>query len=198
MHEPSVHAEAVDRALDAARPRFSVIRSAGRIVPNRQWHVHDYVTGVVARLDDPDRPEGPLAYFTSRALAEQWVEHREPLQLIGCDLCDRLLCPRCRPCQHLASAEREPVAEAEVRAEAERLAEQCGCRRWDVHEGVARARLEIRDDARRAMGQLDGTSASAVALLTGVPVEKLGEYGGMPEQGILGNAPYSTGEADRG
>jgi hypothetical protein len=34
--------------------------------------------------------------------------------------------------------------ELAVRAEAENLAARCGCRRWDVHEAVARARLEIR------------------------------------------------------
>lgn len=174
VHDPSFHAEDAPRPLDAARPRFSVIHSTGRIVPNRQWHVHDYRTGVVARLDDPDGSEGPLAYFSSRALAEQWVMKREPLQLIGCDLCDRLLCPDCRPCRHLAAEPR-----GAVQAEAERLAEQCGCRRWDVHEGVARTRLEI----RAHLNQLDGTSASAVALVTGAPVERLGEYGGIPEQG---------------
>jgi len=38
------------------------------------------------------------------------------------------------------------------------------------------------DDVRAALDQLDGTDASAVALLTGIPVDELDRYGGMPRR----------------
>ena len=49
-----------------------------------------------------------------------------------------------------------------------------------VREYIDTHRNEINAGIRAALSQLDGSSASAVALLTDVPVEKLQEYGEMP------------------
>jgi hypothetical protein len=49
-----------------------------------------------------------------------------------------------------------------------------------VREYVTTHRDEINEGVRVAMLQLDGTPESAVSLLTGVPVDRLDEYGGMP------------------
>jgi len=52
-----------------------------------------------------------------------------------------------------------------------------------VREYVAKHLPEINEAVRAALAQLDGSSKSAVALLTGVPIEKIDEYGGMPNEG---------------
>ncbi|WP_082772543.1 hypothetical protein [Actinoplanes sp. TFC3] len=49
-----------------------------------------------------------------------------------------------------------------------------------VREYIETHRGEINEGVRAALSQLDGSSASAVALLTDVPVDQLQEYGGMP------------------
>jgi hypothetical protein len=49
-----------------------------------------------------------------------------------------------------------------------------------VREYIDTHRDEINDGIRAALTQLDGSSASAVSLLTDVPVDQLQEYGGMP------------------
>jgi len=48
-----------------------------------------------------------------------------------------------------------------------------------VREYIAAHREEINEGVRDAMRQLDGTPESAVSLLTGVPIDRLDEYGGM-------------------
>jgi hypothetical protein len=50
-----------------------------------------------------------------------------------------------------------------------------------VREYIDAHRAEINEGVRTALSRLDGTSASAISLLTDVPVDKLNEYGGMPE-----------------
>lgn len=40
-----------------------------------------------------------------------------------------------------------------VAVRAEQLAKLCGCRRGDIHEGVARAQIEIADGHDRGTGQ---------------------------------------------
>jgi hypothetical protein len=52
-----------------------------------------------------------------------------------------------------------------------------------VREYIDAHRDEINTGVRAALRQLDGSSASAVSLLAGVPVEQLDEYGGMPAEG---------------
>ncbi|GGL15329.1 hypothetical protein [Mangrovihabitans endophyticus] len=49
-----------------------------------------------------------------------------------------------------------------------------------VREYIETHRSEINEGIRAALSQLDGSSASAIALLTDVPVDHLQEYGGMP------------------
>ncbi len=51
-----------------------------------------------------------------------------------------------------------------------------------VREYVAAHRDEINAGVRVALVRLDGSPASAISLLTGVPVDQLAEYGGMPEE----------------
>jgi len=50
-----------------------------------------------------------------------------------------------------------------------------------IREYVESHRDEINAAVREALQQLDGSSAAAVSLLAGVPVDQLDEYGGMPE-----------------
>jgi hypothetical protein len=50
-----------------------------------------------------------------------------------------------------------------------------------VREYIDAHRDEINDGVRLALRQLDGSPESAVSLLTGVPVDQLSEFGGMPE-----------------
>ncbi|MEH0827351.1 MULTISPECIES: hypothetical protein [unclassified Micromonospora] len=50
-----------------------------------------------------------------------------------------------------------------------------------VREYIEAHRSEINEGVRAALSRLDGSSKSAVSLLTGVPVEQLDEYGGMPD-----------------
>lgn len=49
-----------------------------------------------------------------------------------------------------------------------------------VREYVDAHRAEINEGVRAALRQLDGSPQSAVSLLTGVPIEDLDQYGGMP------------------
>jgi hypothetical protein len=51
-----------------------------------------------------------------------------------------------------------------------------------VREYITAHRDEINAGVRAALSQLDGSSESAVSLLTGVPVDQLAEYGGMPDE----------------
>lgn len=44
---------------------------------------------------------------------------------------------------------------------------------------------------KAALGQLDGTDAAAVSLMTGLDTDELDDLGGLPEQG----APTSSGKA---
>lgn len=50
-----------------------------------------------------------------------------------------------------------------------------------VREYIDAHRSEINQGVQAALRQLDGSSASAVSLLTGIPVDQLDEYGGMPK-----------------
>ncbi|MGC4857386.1 hypothetical protein ACLQ24_29495 [Micromonospora sp. DT4] len=50
-----------------------------------------------------------------------------------------------------------------------------------VREYIEAHRSEINEGVRAALSRLDGSSKSAVSLLTGVPAEQLDEYGGMPD-----------------
>jgi hypothetical protein len=50
-----------------------------------------------------------------------------------------------------------------------------------VREYIETHRSEINEGVRAALSHLDGSSASAVALLTDVPEDQLNQYGGMPE-----------------
>lgn len=50
-----------------------------------------------------------------------------------------------------------------------------------VREFVERHRDEINEGVRQALQQLDGTRESRVALLAGVPREKIDELGGLRE-----------------
>ncbi len=50
-----------------------------------------------------------------------------------------------------------------------------------VREYIHAHRDEINEGVRAALRQLDGSAESAVSLLTGVPVDQLDQYGGMPE-----------------
>ncbi|MFK3981741.1 hypothetical protein ACI2K4_15340 [Micromonospora sp. NPDC050397] len=50
-----------------------------------------------------------------------------------------------------------------------------------VREYIDAHRAEINEGVRAALRQLDGSPQAAVALLTGVPVDELDQYGGMPE-----------------
>ncbi|MFX0593237.1 hypothetical protein [Melissospora conviva] len=52
-----------------------------------------------------------------------------------------------------------------------------------VREYIDAHRSEINEGIRAALSRLDGSSKSAVSLLTDVPVEQLDEYGGMPDAG---------------
>jgi hypothetical protein len=52
-----------------------------------------------------------------------------------------------------------------------------------VREYINAHRDEINEGVRAALRQLDGSPKSAVSLLTGMPVDQLDQYGGMPEQG---------------
>ncbi|SDT71473.1 hypothetical protein [Actinoplanes derwentensis] len=52
-----------------------------------------------------------------------------------------------------------------------------------VREYIEAHRAEINDGIKAALSRLDGSSASAVSLLTDVPVDQLDEYGGMPKAG---------------
>lgn len=49
-----------------------------------------------------------------------------------------------------------------------------------VREYIENHRNEINEGIRAALTQLDGSSASAISLLTDVPVDQLQDYGGMP------------------
>lgn len=49
-----------------------------------------------------------------------------------------------------------------------------------VREYIDTHRSEINAAIRAALSQLDGSSASTIAMLADVPVEQLQEYGGMP------------------
>lgn len=49
-----------------------------------------------------------------------------------------------------------------------------------VREYIESHRNEINEGVRAALSQLDGSSASAISLLTDVPVDQLQDYGGMP------------------
>ncbi len=49
-----------------------------------------------------------------------------------------------------------------------------------VREYIESHRTEINEGVRVALSRLDGSSASAVSLLTDVPVDQLQDYGGMP------------------
>jgi len=49
-----------------------------------------------------------------------------------------------------------------------------------VREYIESHRSEINEGVRVALSRLDGSSASAVSLLTDVPVDQLQDYGGMP------------------
>jgi hypothetical protein len=49
-----------------------------------------------------------------------------------------------------------------------------------VREYIDAHRSEINDGVRAALSQLDGSSRSAVALLTDVSSDKLEDYGGVP------------------
>ncbi|MEV0131701.1 hypothetical protein AB0H83_24965 [Dactylosporangium sp. NPDC050688] len=51
-----------------------------------------------------------------------------------------------------------------------------------VREYVDSHRNEINAGIRAALGRLDGTSKSAVALLADVPIDQLDEYGGLAEE----------------
>lgn len=51
-----------------------------------------------------------------------------------------------------------------------------------VREYITAHRDEINAGVRAALSHLDGSSKSAVSLLTGVPVDQLAEYGGMPDE----------------
>lgn len=51
-----------------------------------------------------------------------------------------------------------------------------------VREYIESHRSEINEGVRAALSQLDGSSASAISLLTDVPVDRLHEYGGMPAE----------------
>jgi uncharacterized protein (DUF1778 family) len=50
-----------------------------------------------------------------------------------------------------------------------------------VREYIEAHRSEINDGIRAALNRLDGSSKSAVSLLTAVPVDQLDEYGGLPD-----------------
>ncbi len=50
-----------------------------------------------------------------------------------------------------------------------------------VREYIEAHRSEINEGVRAALSRLDGSSKSAVSLLTDVPAEQLDEYGGMPD-----------------
>jgi hypothetical protein len=50
-----------------------------------------------------------------------------------------------------------------------------------VREYIDAHRSEINEGVRAALSQLDGSSASAVSLLTDVPEDQLNQYGGMPD-----------------
>ncbi|SNY34466.1 hypothetical protein [Paractinoplanes atraurantiacus] len=52
-----------------------------------------------------------------------------------------------------------------------------------VREYIEAHRDEINEGVRAALAQLDGSSASAISLLTDIPVDQLEEYGGMPAPG---------------
>lgn len=49
-----------------------------------------------------------------------------------------------------------------------------------VREYIDSHRAEINDGIRAALGQLDGSSKSAVSLLADLTPDQLDEYGGMP------------------
>ena len=51
-----------------------------------------------------------------------------------------------------------------------------------VREYIQNHRDEINDGVRAALKQLDGSTASAVSLLTGFDAQKLAELGGITEQ----------------
>lgn len=50
-----------------------------------------------------------------------------------------------------------------------------------VVDGQLRGACMTDADVREALGKLDGTNASAVALMTGLSCEDLDELGGVPE-----------------
>ncbi|WP_432981618.1 hypothetical protein [Dactylosporangium sp. CA-233914] len=50
-----------------------------------------------------------------------------------------------------------------------------------VREYVDAHRAEINAGIRAALGRLDGSSKSAVALLADVPADQLDDFGGLPE-----------------
>jgi hypothetical protein len=50
-----------------------------------------------------------------------------------------------------------------------------------VREYIEAHRTEINDGVKAALSRLDGSSASAISLLTEVSVDQLDEYGGMPD-----------------
>jgi hypothetical protein len=49
-----------------------------------------------------------------------------------------------------------------------------------VREYIDAHRGEINAGVREALSQLDGSSKSAISLLTAVPADQLDEYGGLP------------------
>lgn len=50
-----------------------------------------------------------------------------------------------------------------------------------VREYIEVHRSEINEGIRAALGHLDGSSRSAISLLTGVSADQLDEYGGLPD-----------------
>lgn len=50
-----------------------------------------------------------------------------------------------------------------------------------VREYIETHRNEINEGVRAALSHLDGSSASAISLLTDVPEDQLQQYGGMPD-----------------
>jgi predicted transcriptional regulator len=61
-----------------------------------------------------------------------------------------------------------------------------------VREYIENHRDEINAGVRAALTQLDGSTASAVSLLTGFDASKLGELGGLKEPTELSSRPGSA------
>ena len=58
-----------------------------------------------------------------------------------------------------------------------------------VREYIEAHRAEINEGVRAALSRLDGSSASAISMLTDVPVDQLDEYGGMPDPDRKASGP---------